>query len=712
MEYLELELKISPRGEGVYAVSVLDSPAGETNATLELTLSDPIFRDRLRLVEAARGAGRAGRSFAPTRPEEAPLDRMRSAQELGRDLFAALTREKALYACYHTSLVQARGQGKGLRLRLRIEAPDLAALPWEYLFDPDFKQDYLSLSRETPIVRHLELGLPIEPLTLEPPIRILGMVGARHGLNVAREQEQMALAIEHLTDKGVVRLQWVGGHTWRDLSEALEQGPWHIFHFIGHGGFDEATGEGLVLLDAEAGGGGEPHRLPARDLGTLLADHASLKLAVLNACEGARSSETSLCSSAGAILASRGLPAVVSMQYEISDRAAIEFARTFYDSLADGDAVDTAVSEARQAIKMALGDNVEWGTPVLHLRARDGTLFRVDVAGALFRAAPASAPPPAAPARPSPAPAVAAPDARKGLLILLRKVRQFWIEGVLERSLQRSARLDLGMEIVGGATASPFGAVSDTADAGAAAVPAGRRVAEVFEELGGSLLVLGEPGSGKTISLLELARDLLDRAEKDPACPVPVLFDLASWKGPGQDFGDWLVDRLAVRYLIPKRVGRAWLDEGRLLPLLDGLDEVAPEARSACVEAVNAFTEAGLQPSIAVCCRLKEYLELPVRLALNGAIRLQPFTRDQVFAFLERAGPPLAALKSLLERDSGMLIEARSPLMLSLMVQAYQDLPVTTLESAGAETLAARRQKLMEAFVARMFRRAEAGAHA
>jgi CHAT domain len=706
MEYLELEVKISPRGEGVYAVSVLGSPAGETNATLELTPSDSAFRDRLRLVEAARGAG-SGRSFAPARPEGPPLEPLRSAQELGRDLFAALTREKTLYACYHTSLVQARGQGKGLRLRLRIEAPDLAALPWEYLFDPDFKQDYLSLSRETPIVRHLEVALPIEPLTLEPPIRILGMVGARHGLDVAREQEQMALAIEHLTDKGVVRLQWVGGHTWRDLSEALQEGPWHIFHFIGHGGFDEATGEGLVLLDAEAGGS-EPHRLPARDLGTLLADHAPLKLAVLNACEGARSSETSLHSSSGAILASRGLPAVVSMQYEISDRAAIEFARTFYDSLADGDAVDTAVSEARQAIKMALGDNLEWGTPVLHLRARDGTLFHVDVAGTLFRPPPASTPPPAAPARPSPAPAAAAPDARKGLLILLRKVRQFWIEGVLERSLQRSARLDLGMEIVQGATASPFGEVAEASAAGAAAVPAGRRSTEVFDELGGSLLVLGEPGSGKTITLLELARDLLDRAEKDPACPVPVLFDLASWSASGQAFADWLVDRLAVRYLIPKKVGRAWLDEGRLLPLLDGLDEVAPEARSACVEAINAFTEVGLQPSIAVCCRLKEYLELPVRLALNGAIRLQPFTRDQVLAFLERAGPRLAALKALLERDSGMLIEARSPLMLSLMVQAYQDLPVTALETAGLETLAARRQKLMEAFVARMFRRAEA----
>jgi len=97
-----------------------------------------------------------------------------------------------------------------------------------------------------------------------------------------------------------------------------------------------------------------------------------------------------------------------------------------------------------------------------------------------------------------------------------------------------------------------------------------------------------------------------------------------------------------------------------------------------------------------------------VRLGLNGAVRLQPLTRDQVLAFLERAGARLAALKGLLERDSAMLIEARSPLMLNLMVQAYQDLPVEALESAGAETLAARRKQLMDAFVARMFERAQA----
>lgn len=703
MDYLDFELLIGAGENGSYSLTVLGSPGGEGRARLELP---PQLKGFLEAIEGDRGE--ADRSFAPLRPPALEPARSLSGavQEIGQALFASLTREKSVYACYHTSLVQARDEGKGLRLRLRFESPELASLPWEYLYDAELKRDYLSLSKETPVVRHLDVGLPIESLTLKPPIRLLGMVGDRRGLDVAAEQQRMAQAIEHLTDKGrgAIQLSWVEGHTWRALSDALKRGPWHVFHFIGHGGYDEQTGEGLVLLEKE-GEEGAAQRFPARDLGSLLADHPTLKLAVLNSCEGARASVTNLFSSTGAVLASRGLPAVVSMQYAITDRAAVEFSRTFYDSLADGDAVDEAVAEARQAIKMALGETVEWGTPVLHMRAKDGVLFRLDLD--LFRppAAPAAPPVPAPAPAPSPLPGTA--DAQ-GLQILLRKVRQFWIQGVLERSIQRSARLELGMEKVEGAVASPWGSLLETANASSEPVPAGRSLGEVFEDMGGSLLVLGEPGSGKTVTLLELARDLLAHAEQDPTRPIPVVFTLSSWTDGGRGIAGWLVDELAAKYLIPKKVGQSWVSDSRLLPLFDGLDEVPAEARAACVEAINAFAQQSLT-GVVVCCRLKEYLELPARLALNGAIRLQPLSRDQVLAFLAAAGERLAALNQLLQRDSAMLVEARSPLMLSLMVQAYQDLPVAALASGGAENLAARRKLLMDAYVARMFRRAGAG---
>jgi hypothetical protein len=387
------------------------------------------------------------------------------------------------------------------------------------------------------------------------------------------------------------------------------------------------------------------------------------------------------------------------MQYEISDRAAVELARTFYDSLADGEGVDAAVTESRQAIKMALGETVEWGTPVLHMRAKSGSLFRVDLQEAIGINL--------APAPQVQAPAAAAPGAAEvqRLQILLRKVRQLWVDGALAQSGERSARLEPGLETMAGAVSSPW---ETAAPDGSAPVP-GRSIAESFEDMGGSLLILGEPGSGKTMTLLELARDLLARTEADTSRPVPVVFPLSSWIDPKRRLADWLADELVAKYQIPKKFGQSWVQERRLLPLLDGLDEVRPEIRAACVEAINAFTQELLTGAV-ICCRLKEYLELPVRLALNGAVRVLPLSREQVLAFLAAAGERLAALHNLLQRDPAMLMDARSPLMLGLMVQAYQNLPAGALDTESADSLAARRRKVMESYVARMFNRA-GGSH-
>jgi hypothetical protein len=74
-------------------------------------------------------------------------------------------------------------------------------------------------------------------------------------------------------------------------------------------------------------------------------------------------------------LVRNGIPAVLAMQYEITDQAAMALSRAFYDALADGLPVDTAVSEARKAINLEVENTLEWGTPVLYMRSPDGVLF-------------------------------------------------------------------------------------------------------------------------------------------------------------------------------------------------------------------------------------------------------------------------------------------------------------------------------------------------
>lgn len=243
----------------------------------------------------------------------------------------------------------AAQQGMGLRIRLHLETPNLVTLPWEFLYDQR-QGDYVCLSRNSPVVRYLDLPQEIKPLNISPPLRILCMVASPvdlEGLEVAREKELVDRAVESLEECGLVDLVWSEGPTWRDLQKMMREGPWHVFHFIGHGGFDEMTDEGYIALEKE---NRKTDPLHAKQLARLLADHTSLRLVVLNSCEGARSSQRDIISSTSSILVRRGIPAVVAMQYAISDQAAIEFSRSFYESIAAGYPVDTSMAEARKAV--------------------------------------------------------------------------------------------------------------------------------------------------------------------------------------------------------------------------------------------------------------------------------------------------------------------------------------------------------------------------
>jgi hypothetical protein len=235
-------------------------------------------------------------------------------------------------------------------------------------------------------------------------------------------------------------------------------------------------------------------------------------------------------------------------------------------------------------------------------------------------------------------------------------------------------------------------------------LPPDKKIGQIFDEMNRALLILGAPGSGKTITLLQLACDLIHQAEQDEsfAQPVPVVFNLSTWTKE-QALINWLTAELSVKYQIPQRIGRPWLENSRLLPLLDGLDEVRPADRDDCVKAINQFgAEFGLS-GLVVCSRLEEYLSLPVRLKLNGAIRLQPLTLEQVYDYLEAAGSKLDALRAALQADDSLQTLAQSPLTLGIMTLAYQDLPTESLVNP-VNTLEVRRQHLLDTYIERMFK--------
>jgi transcriptional regulator with XRE-family HTH domain len=123
------------------------------------------------------------------------------------------------------------------------------------------------------------------------------------------------------------------------------------------------------------------------------------------------------------------------------------------------------------------------------------------------------------------------------------------------------------------------------------------------------LLVLGAPGTGKTVLLQELVQELVDGWADDPTQPVPVLIPLSSWAQRRGPLDGWLVDQLFRLYSVDRKLAWQWIEARRVLPLLDGLDEVPAQHREACVGAINDYQrERGAVHPLVVTCRTAVYL--------------------------------------------------------------------------------------------------------
>jgi len=295
-------------------------------------------------------------------------------KKFGGDLFEAVF-QKEVRANFKSSLDLTRVQGgEGLRLRLHLQdVPVLSHLPWEFLYDATTNQ-FLCFNRQTPLVRYLDLPKAILPLQIQPPLRLLVMVSSPAQLaylNADEEKAKLQGALGKLEKSGRVQLHWLEKATVDELQKTLRTAEFHVFHFIGHGDFDATLNQGWLAFEDEIDALDEVN---AEQLGAILNNHRSLRLVVLNSCKGGRTALTNPFASTAATLVQLGIPAVVAMQFAISDKAAIKFADKFYDAIADGLPVDMAATETRVALFS--GDHhLEWGTPVLFMRSSDGSLF-------------------------------------------------------------------------------------------------------------------------------------------------------------------------------------------------------------------------------------------------------------------------------------------------------------------------------------------------
>ena len=369
LAYLNFDLQIeraehSEPGRPDYRVRVLASPAGATRpVSFRVPFSDLEVENFLLKIGSPRRNFRAMKTPQVT-----------EIKNFGGRLFEAVFTAE-LHENLAASLNRADASDAGLRIRLRFcDCPELSELPWEYLYDREHNR-FLCLSERTPLVRYVEVPDPVHVVPVTPPLRILVVIASPSDLQLLdgeKEWSNVTAALGELTQWGLVEVVRLEEATLGALHRQLRRDTYHIFHFIGHGGFDPHTQAGTLAMEDEHG----RSRMVGEELGTLLHDHQSLRLAVLKSCAGARGGRSDPFSGTAQSLIQQGIPAVVAMQFEITDEAAITFSHVLYEAIADGYPLDVATAEARKAI-YADGNLTEWGTPVLYSSAPDGRIFDI-----------------------------------------------------------------------------------------------------------------------------------------------------------------------------------------------------------------------------------------------------------------------------------------------------------------------------------------------
>jgi formylglycine-generating enzyme required for sulfatase activity len=375
MHYETFELRIQPGQDDTYEALVTRSLAGDARALFTLPWADGVQAATLWQAVGDSRTAAVSRHLGAASQEGEPAANL---QALGTQLYEALFGGD-VGACLRRSLDEAKRRAVGLRIRLRIDdrLPDLANLPWEYLYAPPLGR-FLALSDDTPLLRYLEVAHAAAVQPTPPPLTVLAVLSNPVGvtpLAVEQEWDHLQEAVTRLGEQDV-RLERIRA-TWPALQARLRQGAAHVIHFIGHGYFDERAqggqGEGGLLFEDEAG---QPVRVPAQRVKVLLHDQKSLRLVFLNACEGARGGRSDSFAGVAQQLVQQAVPAVLAMQFPVTDGAAILLSQEFYRTLAGGHPLEAATSAARKAI-FGQSDGLEWGTPVLFSRADDNRLIEL-----------------------------------------------------------------------------------------------------------------------------------------------------------------------------------------------------------------------------------------------------------------------------------------------------------------------------------------------
>jgi CHAT domain len=278
-------------------------------------------------------------------------------------------------------IAQATAEKEGIRVRLTLSGSELNKWPWEFILfnragGENKVSDFLALMPNLSIVRHNATALPAWRVEAKAPVKVVVAIASPSGWPKLKITDERLVVEKALEDNPQLTVACVDHARRSQLPDKLN--PAHIFHFAGHGKFEEVQsatpganeGKASIVLEDEYG---DEDPLDAELLAVQLRD-AGVRVAVLGACQTAQRDDVGAWSSMSEALLKAELGAVVGMQFPVDDKSALLFAEHFYASLAAGLSIDEAVAAGRVAVAVS-DDPRGWATPVLYLRSPDGVIF-------------------------------------------------------------------------------------------------------------------------------------------------------------------------------------------------------------------------------------------------------------------------------------------------------------------------------------------------
>ena len=617
-----------------------------------------------------------------------------------------------------------------IRLILTTQNDPIRRLPWQRW---DLLQDFpnADIALSLPQYRRQQRS---NAQPREQP-RILAILGSTQGIDLAQEQQQ-------LSSLSNTEVEFLIQPSRQQFNQALwDSTGWDLLFFAGHSSSEgDQTGR-LYLSDTEPVDSKE--NAPTEQTNnTLTIDELSealsaalangLQLAIFNSCDGLGIAHQ---------LAYLNIPQVIVMREPVPNRVAQQFFQAFVDSYIQSSLpLYAAIKRSRRHLQGLEDDfpGASW-LPILCQNPAEVPVTWAELCReTTFSTAEAAAD--------------AVTEGRITLAnleqrdrtILLNKIRNAWIKGVLQKSLPSQILANPNLvELPNALQTSATSAIEQlvTSDY---PLPPGAQIIDYFDALGAgrSLLLLGKPGSGKTIALLDLAQTLLNRAEQDMRSPLPIILNLSTWqseslrhnnpkssklragKSAAQPIHQWLQQALYSYYQVPTAKTERWLRTAQISLLLDGLDEVASSRRAACIQAINQFHQDYSQVEIVVCSRPNAYQEAGEQLTLQAALVLQSLSEEQIKDYCTALGSFGVPLQQILVSDRQLNRLAASPLLLNIIAIAAQEMNLSddasesfsALENCADDraegqveeqthTLLSRRHQLFNAYINRMIAR-------